>query len=228
MVKQNVLIIEDEAGIVDAVTYSLSTEGFGALATATGREGLALLGAKDISLVVLDIGLPDMSGFDVLKEIRAGSDIPVLFLTARAEEIDRILGLELGADDYVVKPFSPRELVSRVKAILRRSAQRTAAPGPATFQVDENKRAILYCGEKLPLTRYEFDLLKLLISRPGWVFSREQIMDLVWVEPEESFERTVDAHVKSLRGKMRAVMPGMDPIVTHRGVGYSLKEELCR
>lgn len=213
---------------MDTLVYSLSTEGFEALASATGREGLALLRGRGPDIVVLDIGLPDASGFDVLREIRAFSRVPVLFLTARSGEIDRVLGLELGADDYVVKPFSPREVVSRIKAILRRSGAPAGngAP-PEVFAVDEQKRVITFCGEKLQLPRYEFDILKLFISRPGWVFSREQIMDLVWTEPDESFERTVDAHIKSIRGKLRSVRADLDPIMTHRGIGYSLREDLC-
>jgi two-component system, OmpR family, catabolic regulation response regulator CreB len=226
--KRTILIIEDEPGIVDTLVYSLSTEGFDALTSATGREGLALLRGQRIDLVVLDIGLPDASGFDVLREIRTFSRVPVLFLTARSGEIDRVLGLELGADDYVVKPFSPREIVSRVKAILRRTGTPAGSGArPGAFSVDEQKRSITYCGVRLLLPRYEYDILRLFISRPGWVFSREQIMDLVWTEPDESFERTVDAHIKSIRGKLRSVRDDQDPIMTHRGVGYSLREDLC-
>ncbi len=224
-----VLIIEDEPGIVDTLVYALSTEGFEALSAPTGRAGLSIIRERPVDLVVLDIGLPDASGFDVLREMRGFSRVPVLFLTARSGEIDRVLGLELGADDYVVKPFSPREVVSRVRAILRRTGG--ASPGtsvpPGLFVVDERKRTVTYCGETLRLPRYEFDILRLFISRPGWVFSREQIMDLVWTEPEESFERTVDAHIKSIRGKLRSVRADLDPIVTHRGIGYSLREDLC-
>jgi two-component system catabolic regulation response regulator CreB len=226
--KRTVLVIDDEPGIVDMLVYSLTTEGFQALAAASGREGLALLQERPVDLVVLDIGLPDASGFDILSEIRRISGIPVLFLTARSGEIDRVLGLELGADDYMVKPFSPRELVSRVRAILRRS--QTGGPAAFTteiFSVDTNKRIITYFGVKLDLPRYEFDILKLFISRPGWVFSREQIMDLIWAEPEESLERAVDAHIKSIRGRLRSIRPDIDPIRTHRGVGYSLREDLC-
>ena len=223
-----VLIIDDEPGIVDTLAYALSTEGFEALSAPTGLEGLSVIRGRPVDLVILDIGLPDASGFDVLRELRAVSRVPVLFLTARSGEIDRVLGLELGADDYVVKPFSPREVVSRVRAILRRTG---AAAGmgtlPALFAVDEHKRTVTYCGETLRLPRYEFDILRLFISRPGWVFSREQIMDLVWTEPEESFERTVDAHIKSIRGRLRSVRADLDPIVTHRGIGYSLREDLC-
>ncbi|MBN1531366.1 MAG: two-component system response regulator CreB [Spirochaetes bacterium] len=224
--KPVILIIEDESGIADTIAYSLSTEGFEARWVATGREGLEAAGSP-VDLVILDIGLPDVSGFELLKELRRISPVPVLVLTARSEEIDRILGLELGADDYVVKPFSPRELASRVRAILRRTAPAPVEPCPSgTFTVDRNRRRIHYCGTPLSLSRYEYDILALFISRPGWVFSREKIMEIVWTEPEESLERTVDAHIKSLRNKMRAVRPDVDPIVTHRGVGYALREDL--
>ncbi len=225
--KQTVLIIEDESGIADTLTYALGTEGFIALWAATGEQGRQLLKDKPVDLVIIDVGLPDISGFELLKSLRRDSDVPAIFLTARSGEIDRILGLELGADDYVVKPFSPREVVSRVKAVLRRSAdkpQRESSTAP--FEIDTNRRQILYYGERLVLSRYEYEILCLLINRPGWVYTREKIMDLVWEEPEESFERTVDAHIKSIRGKLRTVRPGLDPIVTHRGYGYALKDDL--
>ena len=228
-VKHSILIIEDEPGIIDTLIYSFESEGFSVLSASTGREGLELLNKNTTDLVILDIGLPDASGLDVLKEIRKFSNVPVLFLTARSGEIDRILGLELGADDYVVKPFSPREVVSRVKAVLRRSLPETPVTGRDTvFSVDGDRRIITYFGEKLHLPRYEFEILRLLVSRPGWVFTRDMIMDLVWEEPGESFDRTVDAHIKSIRGKLRTVRPDIDPIVTHRGIGYALREELCR
>jgi two-component system, OmpR family, catabolic regulation response regulator CreB len=159
--------------------------------------------------------------------MRRSSAVPVLILTARAEEIDRVLGLELGADDYVVKPFSPREVTARVKAILRRGAG--ASPegkGDSPFHIDMQKRQIRYFGERLALARYEFDILVLFVNRPGWIFTREKIMDLVWLEPGESFDRTVDAHIKTIRAKLKEVRPDIDPIETHRGVGYSLREGL--
>jgi len=226
--KRTVLIIEDEPGIIDTLAYALGTEGFDVKSAGTGGDGLALFRGRGADIIILDIGLPDMTGLDVLKKIRMSSEVPVLFLTARSGEIDRILGLELGADDYVVKPFSPREVVSRVKAILRRSDSGKRDALPSTFVIDEGKRTITYFGEKLFLPRYEFEILRLLVSRPGWVFSRDRIMDLVWEDPGESFDRTVDAHIKSIRGKLRAVRPDIDPIITHRGVGYALREDLCR
>lgn len=226
---RTILIIEDEPGIVDTLSYALATDGFATLAAGTGRDGLALLGGHLVDLVVLDVGLPDTSGFEVLKGIRAVSQVPVLFLTARVEEIDRVLGLELGADDYVVKPFSPREVVSRIKAILRRSEPRPVSAStqePRALVIDEECRTVTYFGEKLSLPRYEFDIVRLLAARPGRVFSRDQIMEQVWTDPGESFDRTVDAHIKSIRAKLRAVRPDVDPIATHRGVGYALRGDL--
>ncbi|MFC1669257.1 two-component system response regulator CreB [Spirochaetota bacterium] len=225
--KKNILIIEDEPGIVDAISYALKTDGFETFWASTGKEGLKILSSAEIDLIILDIGLPDISGFELLKNIREKSSVPVLFLTARSEEIDKVLGLELGADDYIVKPFSPRELTARIKAVLRRIDQpRKKHDGHLPFYIDLKKRQIEYYKVKLDLTRYEYEILSLMIKRPGWVFSREHIMDLVWVEPEESFDRTVDTHIKTIRAKLKDIKPKMDPIVTHRGVGYSLKENL--
>jgi two-component system catabolic regulation response regulator CreB len=191
---------------------------------------LASLADTDIRLIILDIGLPDINGLELFKQIRKVSPLPVIFLTARSEEIDRVLGLELGADDYVTKPFSPRELTARVKAVLRRSG---TAPPPhipqnpdSPFSVDEGRRKISYCGQVLELSRYEFNILKTFIRRPGQVFTRDHLMELVWDEPESSMDRTVDAHIKNIRNKLKKIKPGIDPIVTHRGIGYSLKEDL--
>jgi len=199
----------------------------------TGREGVTAFREAAPALVILDIGLPDMSGLDVCREIRASSQTPILFLTAREGEIDRVLGLELGADDYVVKPFSPRELSARVRAILRRTqAAReeplpdTEAPGCAAFEVDDVRQRICYRGQALTVHRYELGLLKLLAAHPGRVYTRDQLMDQVWEEPEASTDRTVDAHVKALRSKLREIDGTVDPIVTHRGIGYSLREDL--
>jgi two-component system catabolic regulation response regulator CreB len=188
---------------------------------------MPLLEKEAIDLIVLDIGLPDINGLELCKEIRQRCNLPIIFLTARATEIDRVVGLEIGADDYVVKPFSPRELTARVKAVLRRTRRPVVErPTPQTFQVDESKRRISYRGRPLDLSRYEYNLLTLFIQRPGHVFSREQLMDMAWDEPEASMDRTVDAHIKNIRAKLKSIEPGMDPIVTHRGVGYALKEDL--
>ncbi len=222
--KHRILIIEDEPAIADNIVYALETEGFQCRWCATGGEGLLAL-AEKFDLAVLDVGLPDISGFDLCKEIRKRHDLPILFLTARAGEIDRVVGLEIGADDYVVKPFSPRELAARIKAILRRTAP-AAAPQPSLpFRVDTDRLIIAYFEAPLELSRYEYRLLLVLLEKPGRVWSREQLMERAWDSPESSLDRTVDAHVKSLRAKLREVKPDIDPIRTHRGMGYALKED---
>jgi len=237
---RRILVIEDEPSISENIGYSLSTEGFEVAVAGTGTEGLEHFfdGRVPPDLIILDVGLPDMSGFDVCRQVRARSSVPIVFLTARDGEIDRVVGLELGADDYVVKPFSPRELVARVRAILRRSdagksgsrpddrdgGKANAAAGP--FSVDEKRHRI--CCRELPLdlSRYEYGLLKLLVEHPGRVYTRDQLMEHVWDEPDSSLDRTVDAHIKSLRAKLREAGAGLeDAIVTHRGVGYSLRED---
>jgi two-component system catabolic regulation response regulator CreB len=241
--KPRILIVEDEPGIADTLQYALRTEGFEPAWVATGEEALARIAADVPALVILDVGLPDASGFEVFKRIRASSEVPVVFLTARSDEIDRVVGLELGADDYIAKPFSPRELVARVRSILRRSAKpaaslQAAAPAAGTaagvapaaaaasIAVDEGRMQIRYYGRALELSRYEFHLLKTLAARPGHVYSRDALLERVWGNDSESMDRTVDAHVKTLRAKMKAIAPNEEPIRTHRGSGYALAEDL--
>jgi two-component system catabolic regulation response regulator CreB len=227
--KPRVLIVEDEPGIADTLQYALRTDGFEPAWAATGEEALSQFKSQPPALVILDVGLPDTSGFEVFKRLREVADVPVVFLTARSDEIDRVVGLELGADDYVAKPFSPRELVARVRSILRRSAKAVsaAAAAPALpLAVDEGKRQIRFYGRLLDLSRYEFGLLQTLVSRPGHVFSRDTLLSRVWGDDTESLDRTVDAHVKTLRAKLKAVAPTLEPIRTHRGSGYALAEDL--
>jgi len=226
--RQTILIVEDEQSIAETITYALQTEGFAPVWKATGRDALAVLGVQTVALVVLDVGLPDMSGFDVCREMQKLGAPPVIFLTARSGEVDRIVGLELGADDYLAKPFSPRELTARVRAILRRANGKSVASpsSPAgLWQHDEARCRILYRGQALDLTRNEYRLLAALLAAPGRVFSREQLMTAAWDDPGAALDRTVDAHVKLLRAKLRDAAPESDPIVTHRGLGYSLREE---
>lgn len=222
-----ILIVEDEPAIADTIQYALETEGFCPVMAPTGHEALEILAGNGVDLIVLDIGLPDINGFELCKQIRQKSLVPIIFLTARNEEIDRVVGLEIGGDDYVVKPFSPRELTARVKAVLRRIQphDHQASALPEVFAVDPVKRRISYFGQKLTLSRTEYELLQTFIRRPGQVFTRDQLMDLIWEEPAASMDRTVDAHIKNLRAKLKAVKPDLDPIVTHRGAGYALKEE---
>jgi two-component system catabolic regulation response regulator CreB len=208
------------------MVYALQTEGFAALWKTTGREALAVLAEQEVALVVLDVGLPDINGFDLCREIRRQRKVPVIFLTARSGEVDRVVGLELGGDDYMTKPFSPRELTARVRAVLRRSnGEDGAAPVSAVWRHDEARCRISYRARPLDLTRNEYRLLRTLLAQPGRVFSRDQLMEAAWEDPGAALDRTVDAHIKLLRAKLRAVAPGADPLVTHRGLGYSLREE---
>jgi two-component system catabolic regulation response regulator CreB len=226
--KPRVLIVEDEPGIADTLQYALRTDGFDPVWAATGEEALQQFKAQTPALVILDVGLPDTSGFEVFKRLREVADVPVVFLTARSDEIDRVVGLELGADDYVPKPFSPRELVARVRSILRRSAKAAAAPAASVLplSVDDGKRQIRFYGRLLELSRYEYGLLQTLISRPGHVFSRDTLLARVWGDDTDSLDRTVDAHVKTLRAKLKVIAPTLEPIRTHRGSGYALAEDL--
>ena len=219
-------LVEDEASIADTLIYSLETEGFTVRWFDLGLPVLAALESEQPAFLILDVGLPDIGGFELCRRIRAEWDLPLLFLTARSEEIDRLLGLEMGADDYVAKPFSPREVCARVRTILRRVRPATPAPTekPRGLQLDEARARIQFQGQPLTLTRYEYLLLKTLIQHPGRVYSRGQLLDLVRAPGEESLERTVDTHIKTLRAKLRDIDADANPILTHRGLGYSLSE----
>jgi two-component system catabolic regulation response regulator CreB len=225
-VKSRILIVDDEPAILDNIQYVLEAEG---LETVRLSEGLAvppLLARERIDLILLDIGLPDISGLELCREIRRSHSTPIIFLTARTGEIDRVVGLELGGDDYISKPFSPRELSARVKAVLRRShTPPPEAARHAAFEVNDSKRQISYHGRILELSRTEYEILGTFIRRPGHVFTREQLRSQVWEQPETSLERSVDAHIKNLRAKLKSIRPDKDPIVTHRGIGYSLDED---
>ena len=215
-----VVVVEDDPHIADLVDLYLRREGFRVLLATDGDRGLELCNQSDPWIVVLDVGLPgSRDGFDVCREIRATSKVPVLFLTARDDEVDRILGLELGADDYLVKPFSPRELVARVRAILRRTRE---GPPPqeivhlGALEVDLRRREARWDGEVVALTTREFDLLAFLATNVGLALSRQQLLDGVWGHDWYGDERTVDVHVAQLRKKL-----GTDlPLTTVWGVGY--------
>jgi two-component system catabolic regulation response regulator CreB len=221
---RRILLVEDETAIAETVLYALRVAGFAAQHCLTGRDALGEAQRVQYDLAVLDVGLPDLDGFALCRELRRGRDLPVIFLTAHDAEAERIHGLEIGADDYVAKPFSPRELVARVRAVLRRG--RTAAdstPAARGFEHDTEGHRVRYRGRLLDLTRYEYRLLAALLQRPGAVLSRAQLMDRVWGDAPDSGDRTIDTHIKTLRAKLRAIAPQGDPIRTHRGLGYSLE-----
>jgi two-component system catabolic regulation response regulator CreB len=233
-----VLVIEDDPAIADAITYALATEGFEPMWCATGQEALAALKETGFSLALLDVGLPDVNGFELFRDIQRQWPLPVIFLTARSSEVDRVVGLELGADDYICKPFSPREVCARVRMVLRR-ANRANSPVPATkstttaapvsisaLQIDNERKSISFHDCVLELSRTEFRLLKVLAENPGRVYSRDELMEQAWDYPDVSMDRTVDAHIKQLRAKLRAVAPNNEIILTRRGMGYSLKDSV--
>lgn len=221
-----VWLVEDEITISETLAYVLQQEGFRVRTFQRALPALAAFQSEPPDLAILDVGLPDISGFELCRRLLAQHPaLPILFLTARSDEVDKLLGLEMGADDYVAKPFSPREVCARVRTILRR-VNRVKEPAithnVGSFELNELAASVVWCGVPLKLTRYEYLMLKMLIQAPGRVFSRQQLMDTVWQDAQESFDRTVDTHIKTLRGKLREVNPALSPINTHRGLGYSL------
>jgi two-component system catabolic regulation response regulator CreB len=222
---QTILLIEDESSIADMVLYALQREGFATEWSRLGEEGVEWLRRHPhTALLILDVGLPDGNGFEFCKAIRRFSEVPIVFLTARNEEVDRIVGLEIGGDDYMGKPFSPRELTARVKTILKRSRLPASAKEQdvSTFMIDLARCRIRYFDCWLDLTRYEYEVLRTLLRHPERVYTRTEIMERVWPDPGESLDRAVDTHIKTLRAKLRHVREDENPITTHRGMGYSI------
>jgi two-component system catabolic regulation response regulator CreB len=219
-----IFIVEDEPSIAQTVQFALQAEGFATEHFSTGGACLAALDARIPSLILLDVGLADGSGFEFFRRIRRITDTPIIYMTARDAEIDRVAGLEMGADDYIVKPFSLRELVARVRVVLRRveSASVPTTGTPDAFRIDSVRRQIHYHAQPLELTLHEYRLLETLLSQPERVFTRGQLLERGWDDPDHRLERTIDSHIKSLRNKLRKIKPDADPICTHRGVGYSL------
>ncbi len=234
MQSKTILIVEDEVEIADALVYVLKSEGMNTLWVNTAQSALAQFEDNHIDLAILDVGLPDASGFDLFKSIRENHHIPMMFLTARAEEIDRIVGLEIGADDYVTKPFSPREVAIRVKNIIKRSSsshsntekisasESDAKTADHGFSIDTQKHQIHYLSISLDLTRSEYLLLSTFIHAPTQIFSRRQLIEAVWSTQHPSDDRVIDTHIKSLRHKLKRINPESVLITTHRGFGYSL------
>jgi len=228
-----ILLLEDEPAIASTIAFAVQREGLVLTHCPLVRDARRELSARHFDLAVLDVGLPDGSGLDVCRDLRNNpetADMPILVLSARSEELDRVLGLELGADDYVAKPFSPRELVARIRALLRRShraesirsADKVSEEKGSDFVVDEAGQRIRYRGQTLHLTRLEYGLLLVLWRGPGRIHSRDQLLQSVWGQDAESTDRTVDTHIKTLRAKLREAGATEDCIVTHRGMGYSL------
>jgi DNA-binding response OmpR family regulator len=227
---ETILVVDDEPTIVEVVELYLLREGFKVLTAADGNAALSAVQQQRPDLVVLDLMLPGMSGLDVTRQLRAGGALPIIMLTARGEETDRVVGLELGADDYVTKPFSPRELVARVKAVLRR-AQPAPAPEPADTHVivvgglrlDAAARSVTLDGQPVSLTAREFDLLLFLMRRPSQVFTREQLLDNVWGYTFASDMSTVTVHIRRLREKIERDPTNPTLLQTVWGVGYKLE-----
>lgn len=237
-----ILVVEDELSIADALVFALESDGWTVRWLRLGQEAIEAACVSDVELVILDVGLPDMNGFDVCKAIRKRSEVPIVFLTARGEEIDRVVGLEIGGDDYVVKPFSPREVATRVRVILKRArGPRSGASAPVPeppdavgqstpvtagpFAVDRTRLVIKYLEATLQLTPQEFRLLAHLIEHPGRVFSRVQLLEVIGAGTDAVYERNIDTHVKALRSKLREVDAQREPIQTHRGFGYSCRTD---
>ncbi|MFN4119874.1 winged helix-turn-helix domain-containing protein [Acidovorax sp.] len=225
------LLLEDDPAIARTVAYALQRDGLAVTHSLLVHDARQQLQRSRFDLLVLDVGLPDGSGLDLLRDVRNAAPtatLPVLMLSAHGEEIDRVLGLELGADDYLTKPFSPRELAARVKALLRRAGHggnghaTAPAAAPALFHDDEAGQRISLRGQPLPLTRREYRLLSHLLHGAGRIHSREALLAAAWGDDSESTDRTVDTHIKTLRAKLREVDPGREYISTHRGMGYCL------
>jgi DNA-binding response OmpR family regulator len=225
-----ILVVDDERSITDLLEYNLQRNGYQVVVARDGRQALRLAEAEQPDLVILDLMLPGLDGLDVCRVLRRESAIPIIMLTARDEEVERVVGLELGADDYVTKPFSVRELIARVKAVLRRTTPVTSAETGAgtmyrngSLEVDAFSREARLAGTPLPLTRLEFELLETLIRHAGQVLSRDQLLDQVWGYDYYGDARAVDSAVKRLRAKLRAAGGDSTLIANVRGVGYRLE-----
>jgi two-component system OmpR family response regulator len=227
-VAHSILVVDDDPHIRDVVRFAFEKTGMVISTAQDGKDALRQFDHKIHELVVLDIGMPEMDGLEVCRQIRKTSDTPILFLSARDEEIDRILGLEIGGDDYVTKPFSPRELVARVNAILRRTRNTPAPAAGATnatsqggLMIDTDARSAVFQGTAVSLTALEFDILRTLVARPGFVFTRELILDAAYAGNIHVADRTIDSHVRNIRAKMAAA--GCESVIeTVHGVGFKL------
>jgi DNA-binding response OmpR family regulator len=225
-----ILLVDDELSVQKLLTYPLRKEGYDVIPALDGREALERLRDDNFDLVVLDVMLPRMDGFDVCRAIRSRSTVPIIMLTAKTEETDKVLGLELGADDYITKPFSVREFRSRVKAVLRRAAlaqpeaQFEEPIDAGDLQIDFEKRSVVVRGEPAQLTYVEFEILAALAHAPGRVFSRTMLLERVWGDAAYRDPRTIDVHIRHLREKLEAEPKTPELILTVRGVGYRFRD----
>ncbi len=214
-----ILIVEDEQRLAETHREYLQNAGYETAWLADGLTVVPWVRDNAPDLILLDLMLPGKDGLDICKEIRAFSTVPIIMVTARAEEIDRLIGLDLGADDYICKPFSPREVVARVKTVLRRSSPQ-APPGEQILNLDEERYLATVQGQKLDLTAVEFQLLSILAQKPGRIFSRNQLMDRLYLDQRVICDRTIDSHIKNLRKKIAVVAPELELIHSIYGVGY--------
>jgi two-component system alkaline phosphatase synthesis response regulator PhoP len=228
---QRILVVDDEPAVRELLAYNLRKAHYEVMLAADGREALSLAGKTSPDLILLDLMIPEVDGLDVCRELRKSSAVPIIMITARGEEIDRVVGLELGADDYVTKPFSVRELMARVKAVLRRAyseerpeATSTFVHGPGRLRMDVEARTAFVGTTLLELTRLEFDLLHHLLTNAGRVLARERLLEQAWGYDFAGDTRAVDSAVKRLRAKLRAASPEADGIESVRGIGYRFKK----
>ena len=220
---QHILIVEDDRTIAESIAFILEQDSFSCQWFDNGRDALDYIGNNEVDLILLDVGLPDMSGFDVLRKVRIKSDLPVIIISARDDESDQVLGLEgLGANGYITKPFSPRLVVAHVRSQLRRD--RTGKNPKSKFSINQAMQKILFHNQELTLTQTEFKILSHLIKHPNQVHSRDYLMNNIWDRPHGSDEKTINTHIKSIRKRLHEIDEMSDPIETHRGIGYSLIE----
>jgi len=229
-VPPRILVVDDEIQIARVLRGYLERAGFAVITAHDGREALRLARQESPDLVILDLMLPEIDGLDVCRALRRDGDVPIIMLTARVEETDRLIGLELGADDYITKPFSPREVVARVRAVLRRARSAAGAPADEVLHVgdltlDAGRRALTVSGREVTLTPSEFEILRAMMRAPGRVFTRAQLLEAAQGDAYEGYERTIDTHIKNLRHKIEPVPRRPEYLLTVHGVGYRMRDE---